>query len=43
MGVGEVVACYEEPSPVAKEVQVLLGHVELRDAWLAQAAEKVDD
>ena len=43
MGVREVVAGDQEPCPVAQEVEVLLCHVELREARLAEAAEKVDD
>ena len=43
VGVREVVAGDQEPCPVAQEVEVLLCHVELREARLAEAAEKVDD
>lgn len=43
VGVGEVVGRDQEPRPVAQEVDILLGHVELREAGLAEAAEKVDD
>lgn len=43
VGVREVVEGDEEARPVADEVEILLGHVELGVAGLAQAAEEIDD